>query len=97
MKLDGRTVRLIAIGTAVGANCLPCLQTNFAKALEAGAVEQEIAEAIEIGKMVRKCVASKMDELASSLGQGERSSSSGTDSGCGCEASVQGNAGGQNG
>jgi hypothetical protein len=35
--------------------------------LENGAAEQEIAEAIEIGKMVRNCAASKMDKFASGL------------------------------
>jgi AhpD family alkylhydroperoxidase len=67
MKLDERTQRLIAIGASITANCQPCLQTNVAKALECGANEQEIAEAIEVGKRVRKGAATKMDEFAVSL------------------------------
>ena len=64
MKLDERTLRLIAIGASITANCQPCLQTNVAKALECGANEQEITEAIEVGKRVRKGAATKMDEFA---------------------------------
>ena len=67
MKLDERTLRLIAIGASITANCQPCLQTNVTKALECGADEQEIIEAIEVGKRVRKGAATKMDEFAVSL------------------------------
>jgi AhpD family alkylhydroperoxidase len=67
MKLDERILRLIAIGASITANCQPCLQTNVAKAQECGANEQEIAEAIEVGKRVRKGAAAKMDEFAISL------------------------------
>jgi len=69
MKLDDRTLRLIAVGASITANCHTCLQTNIARALQCGADEQEIAEAIEVGKMVRKGAASKMDQFVSSLGQ----------------------------
>ena len=47
MKLDEQTLRLIAIGASITANCQPCLQTNVTKALECGVDEQKIAEAIE--------------------------------------------------
>ena len=67
MKLDERILRLIAIGASITANCQPCLQTNVAKALECGANEQEITEAIEVGKRVRKGATAKMDEFAISL------------------------------
>lgn len=80
MKLDHRTLRLIAVGASVSANCQPCLQTNVTKALESGADEQEITEAIEVGKMVRQGAASKLDELADRWKQGSRKIE-----GCGCE------------
>ena len=67
MKLDERTLRLIAIGASITANCQPCLQANVTKALECGADEQEIIEAIEVGKRVRKGATAKMDEFAISL------------------------------
>ena len=71
MKLDDRMLRLIAVGASITANCQPCLQINVAKALENGADEQEIAEAIEVGKMVRKGAASKMDEFAAAMKQAD--------------------------
>ena len=69
MKLDERTLRLIAVGASISANCQPCLQTNAAKALERGATEQEIADAIWIGILVRRGAAAKMDRFAASLNQ----------------------------
>ena len=84
MKLDDRTKRLIAVGASITANCQPCLQTNITKALENGADEQEIAEAIEIGKMVRQAAASKMDKFASSLNDAAACVANPTVSRCGC-------------
>jgi AhpD family alkylhydroperoxidase len=65
--MDNHMKRLIAIGSSVAANCHSCLQYNRSKALEDGVIEQDIAEAIEIGKMVSKKAAAKMDEFASNL------------------------------
>lgn len=52
MNLDHRTKELIAVGTWVGANCHVCLQCLVGKAREQGIPEDEIAEAIEVGKRV---------------------------------------------
>ena len=84
MKLDERMMRLIAVGASITANCQPCLQTNVAKALESGANEGEIAEAIWVGKMVRRGAASKMDEFAASLNQAVPLTASFSDEGCKC-------------
>ena len=84
MKLDNRITELIAIGAAITANCHPCLQYHIRKALESGADEQELADAIEIGKMVRKGAASNMDRFAASLGASVPATVSHADVGCGC-------------
>lgn len=84
MKLDERMMRLIAVGASIAANCQPCLQTNAAKALESGANEGEIAEAIWVGKMVRRGAASKMDEFATSLNLVVPQTASSLDEGCKC-------------
>ena len=68
MKLDNRIAELIAVGASVIANCQPCLQYHVRKASESGADEQEVADAIEIGKMVRKGAATNMDKFVASLG-----------------------------
>jgi AhpD family alkylhydroperoxidase len=83
MKLDHHIKGLIAVGAAVSANCQPCLQTATAMALEAGAEGQEIAEAIEVGKRVRKGAASKMDQFVADLAQ---AATTATDGGCGCHS-----------
>jgi len=86
MKLDNRTIRLIAVGASITANCQPCLEANVAKALEDGADKQEIAEAIEVGNMVRRGAASKMDKFATSLNCAILVPASGTNGGCGCNS-----------
>jgi len=97
MKLDDRIIRLIAVGASITANCQPCLETNVAKALENGADDQEISEAIEVGKRVRAGAASKMDQFASDLNAAIPSSAIGWNGECGCGPSIQTIAGGKNG
>jgi AhpD family alkylhydroperoxidase len=69
MQLDERIMRLIAVGASIAANCQSCLQSNIVKARENGCDEQEIAEAIWVGKMIRRGAASKMDAFADRLSQ----------------------------
>ena len=96
MKLDIRTIRLIAVGASIAANCQPCLEINSTKALENGADEQEIIEAIEIGKMVRTGAATKMDRFVSNWSNFV-SPSPGTNSQCDCNSSIERVTGGRNG
>jgi len=84
MKLDERTLRLIAIGASIAANCQPCLQTNVTQALTGGADEPEIAEAIRVGRMVRQGAASIMDRFASSLNCADSRSERLATENCGC-------------
>lgn len=86
MELDERTMRLIAVGASVTANCQPCLQTSIAKALEEGVSTSEITVAINVGKMVRRGAASKMDQFAASLTPADPVNVSPVDSGCGCSS-----------
>ena len=67
MKLDDRMTELVAIGASVTANCLACLEYHVGKATENAVDAEEIAHAIEIGKMVRKGAAGKMDKLVENL------------------------------
>ncbi len=84
MKLDDRTIRLIAVGASISANCQPCLEINVTQALENGAEAQEVAEAIEVGRRVRQGAASKTDKFAASLNYAAVSSASATEGGCEC-------------
>lgn len=84
MKLDSRITLLISIGVSVGVNCQPCLQYHMAKARETGISEQEIEEAISVGRTVRKGAAYRMDQYIALLqeeGVADRQPASG---GCGC-------------
>ena len=84
MKLDNRIKELIAVGASITANCQPCLEYHTSEGLKSGADQQEIMEAIEVGKMVRRGAASKMDKYAASLSQSGAPSYTSTDtSGCG--------------
>ena len=65
--METRIKRLIAVGASVSSNCQPCLQHNVNKAKQDGVDDQEIEEAVEIGKMVRRGASTKMDEFAKDL------------------------------
>jgi AhpD family alkylhydroperoxidase len=82
--MEIRLKELIAVGASITANCQPCLQYHVRKAQENGADEQHIAQAIEIGKMVRKGASAKMDKLAATLTQAAASPAGTTSEGCGC-------------
>jgi AhpD family alkylhydroperoxidase len=86
VKLDERVLRLIAVGASVTANCQPCLETNIAQALKNGADEDEIAEAISVGNMVRKGAASRLDQFISNLGQADPLTPDSSNHGCGCSS-----------
>ncbi len=79
MQLDERIIRLIAVGASVTANCPSCLETNVRRALDQGADQGQIAEAIAIGKMVRKGAASRVDKFISALGDHTASAGALTD------------------
>jgi hypothetical protein len=65
--MDVKTKLLIAVGATVVANCQSCLEEVIGESLTSGAEEQEIVEAIAIGKMVRNHSQSKMDRFAPTL------------------------------
>ena len=80
--MDVRTKELIAIGASITANCKPCLEYHVAKAKENGATDQEVAEAVAVGKMVRKGAASKMDQFTSAVLAGADVSKRSSGGGC---------------
>ena len=72
MSLEERIKELIAVGASVTANCLGCVEFHVAKAREHGAGEEEIREAIRVGKLVRRGAGNKFDKFAQSILRGER-------------------------
>jgi AhpD family alkylhydroperoxidase len=86
MKLDEHYMRLIAVGASVAANCQPCLEINLARAKECGSDDDELAQAVWVGRMVRKGAATKLDEFASNLFKSIHASATTTNADCGCES-----------
>jgi AhpD family alkylhydroperoxidase len=82
--MDDRTIKLIAVGASVGANCHPCLEYNVAKALEAGITHDEIREVVDVAKAVRKGAAESMDKLALRLTRDKLPVASPETEPCGC-------------
>ena len=65
--IDSKIEELIAVGASVSANCHPCVRYHVGKAREMKIDEQEIQQAIDVGKMVRKGAAGQMDKLISEI------------------------------
>jgi len=65
--MDSKTKELIAIGASVTANCFPCLKFHLSKARETGASDRDVADAVRVGRLVRKGAGAKWDEEAGEL------------------------------
>jgi AhpD family alkylhydroperoxidase len=65
--MDEKLKELIAIGAATTANCIPCLKFHHEKASGVGATVDEINEAIEVGRMVRRGAARAWDKETEKL------------------------------
>lgn len=65
--MDVKIKELIAIGASVSANCHPCVKYHVDQARELALDEDEIQQAINVGKMVRKGAAGQMDKLLSTV------------------------------
>ncbi len=50
--LDGKTKEIIAISNSIVADCLPCLEYHYKRAVKAGASKEEIAESIAIAMSI---------------------------------------------
>ena len=68
--LDGKTKELIAVSNSVMADCVPCINYHYAKAMENGASREEIAEALAIAMSV--CAGSKRAKYAAVISDLEK-------------------------
>ncbi len=50
--LDGKTKEIIAVSNSIIADCLPCLEYHYKRAIKAGASKEEIAESIAIAMSI---------------------------------------------
>jgi 4-carboxymuconolactone decarboxylase len=67
MKLTEKDKELVAIGAAVGSNCVPCLEWHYEQCVELGMSKQEIKEAIAMAKKVRGMPSLKLNETVEEL------------------------------
>lgn len=67
MALRTEYIELVALGAAVGGNCIPCLEWHFKKCIELGIPLNDVKEAIEMAKKVRQVPIKKMNDLVEIL------------------------------
>ncbi len=67
MKFDPRLTELIAVAASVTANCQTCVAYHVERATASGADRTEIAQALEIGKLVRRGAAAELDHAVDKL------------------------------
>ena len=65
--IDAGVKELVAIGASIAANCQPCVKYHVGKARKMKIEEEEIQQAIEVGKMVRRGAAGQMDKFLEEL------------------------------
>ena len=65
-KLSSAERELVALGAALGSNCVPCIEYHIPEARKAGLSDRQINEAIRIADKVRQVPARKV--LAAALG-----------------------------
>ena len=65
-KLSSAERELVALGAALGSNCVPCIEYHIPEARKAGFSDRQINEAIRLADKVRQVPARKV--LAAALG-----------------------------
>lgn len=87
--LTTRERELVALGAALGSNCVPCVEYHVPEARKAGLTDRQIGEAIQLADNVRQVPARKVLEAAlGTLPKGDaRSDTERRDSGCAQSAS----------
>lgn len=65
--LDVRDRELVALGAAMGSNCVPCIEYHIPQARSAGLSDAQIGEAIRLADKVRQVPAAKVLKAALTL------------------------------
>lgn len=65
--LTSRERELVALGAALGSNCVPCIEHHIPEAKKAGLGAAEVAEAIRLADTVRQVPARKVLEAAQKM------------------------------
>ncbi|MCL2767927.1 MAG: carboxymuconolactone decarboxylase family protein [Synergistaceae bacterium] len=67
MGLTEKEKELVAIGSSIGGNCIPCLEYHYEKCKELGFSKEEMQEAFNVAKMVKEVPNNKIYETAEKL------------------------------
>ncbi len=62
--LSPRERELVALGAAMGSNCVPCIEYHIPEARKAGLADTQISEAIRLADKVRQVPARKVLDAA---------------------------------
>lgn len=52
--LDEKTIEIAGIAASIAGGCRPCLDYHFKKAIEVGCTNEQVKEAIELGKIIKQ-------------------------------------------
>lgn len=69
-QLSAREIELVAIGAAIGSNCIPCVEYHIGAGKQLGISDDEIRAAIALADKVRRAPARKVLEAAKSAIEG---------------------------
>jgi 4-carboxymuconolactone decarboxylase len=59
-ELNFKERELVALGAALGSNCVPCVEHHISEARKAGLSDPQISEALELADKIRKVPAAKV-------------------------------------
>ncbi len=94
--METKTKFLIAVGAAFITQCQPCLKTIIMKTIDSGVDEKEIAEAIEVAKVVRSNAITQIDRFAYGLADIEAIASASNSCSCSQSMKTTNQSGGEN-
>jgi AhpD family alkylhydroperoxidase len=87
-RLSEKEKELVALGAALGSNCVPCIVFHVGVAKKVGIADEEITEAVELADRVRKMPAEQVLRTAyAQIGKTPEPSAERckpTTPGCGC-------------
>jgi len=66
-RLSSVERELVALGAALGSNCVPCIEHHVPAAREAGLDDRQISEALRLADRIRRAPARKVFETAFNL------------------------------
>ena len=77
-QLSLRDRELVALGAAIAANCIPCVEFHIPKARDAGISDTQLDEVLALADKVRRVPAKKVLAVASRLVNGAEAGAAST-------------------